>query len=402
MPVKKGVKILLIVALVLATAVVSAGLTLYLTSVAAMPDSLVETDPVKAKMDEIGAYLEAYFIESYDPDALTAAAADGAAAAMIEATGDEWSYYISADEMADHMEQMENSYVGVGVTIQSSELGVEITKVTEGGPAWQAGIQAGDILTHVDGQSTVELGVDGTPDLVRGEVGTAVHFTLLRGETVLELDLVRAEIVTEVATAELLDGNIGYITIANFDQRCAEQTLNCIQSMLDQGAEALLFDVRFNGGGLKDEMVRILDTLLPEGPLFRSVDYAGQEEVDMSDASCLEIPMAVIVNEDSYSAAEFFAAALQEYGAAEVVGVRTSGKGNFQYTLALSDGSAVALSVGRYCTPNGVSLSDVGITPDVEVDLEYEDYVSLYYGTLERENDAQFQAAVDLLMTKIS
>lgn len=399
MPVKHVTKILLVIGLVILTAVVSVGLTLYLT---AMPASRVETDTVKAKMDEIGSYLEAYFIDEYDPAVVAAAAADGAAAAMIEATGDPWSYYISAEEMESHVEQMENSYVGVGVTIQMVDLGVEITEVTKGGPADGAGIRPGDIVTHVEGQSTVELGISGTQDMVRGEVGTDVHFTVLRGTEVLELDLIRTSIIAVVAEGRLLEGNIGYITIDNFDQHCAAQTLTCMQSLLDQGAEALLFDVRFNGGGLKTEMVQILDVLLPKGPLFRSVDYAGQEEVVMSDASCLSIPMAVLINEDSYSAAEFFAAALQEYGAAEIVGTQTTGKGNFQYTLPLSDGSAAVLSAGKYCTPNGVSLSDIGVTPDVAVDLEYEDYVSLYYGTLEQDDDAQLQAAVEVLLTKIS
>jgi len=399
MALKKAVKILLIIGLVLLTAVISAGATLYLTS---MPDSAVDTDPVKAKMDEIGAYLEAYFIDEYDPDVVAAAAADGAAAAMIEATGDEWSYYISAEEMAAHVEQMENSYVGVGVTIQLVDLGVEITSVTKGGPADEAGIRPGDIVTHVDGQSTAELGVPGTQGVVRGQVGTDVHFTILRGEEVLELDLTRAEILAVVAEGQLLEEKIGYVTIANFDQHCAEQTLDCVHDLLDQGAEALLFDVRFNGGGLKTEMVEILDVLLPEGPLFRSVDYAGREEVIMSDKTYLPIPMAVLVNEDSYSAAEFFAAALQEYDAAEVIGMQTTGKGNFQYTLPLSDGSAAVLSAGKYRTPNGVSLSGIGVTPDVEVDLEYEDYVALYYGTLEQAEDEQLQAALEVLLTKIS
>ena len=167
-------------------------------------------------------------------------------------------------------------------------------------------------------------------------------------------------------------------------------------------SKALVFDVRFNPGGLKDQMVEVLDTLLPEGDIFRSVDYAGREEVDKSDAACLEIPMAVLVNEDSYSAAEFFAAALQEYGVAEVVGMQTSGKGNFQYTFNLSDGSAVALSVGKYFTPSGKSLTDVGVTPDVEVNLDYADYESLYYGTLAHEEDEQLQAAVEVLREKIS
>ena len=396
---KRATKILLVIGLVILTAVVSVGLTLYLT---AMPASQISTEPVKAKMDEIGAYLEAYFIDEYDPEVVAAAAADGAAAAMIEATGDEWSYYISAEEMQAHTEQMENAYIGVGVTIQMVELGVEITDVTKGGPADGAGIRPGDIITHVDGQSTVDLGVPGTQALVRGEVGTDVHFTVLRGKDVMELDLTRASILAVVAEGQLLEGKIGYVTIDNFDQHCAEQTLACVHELLDQGAEALLFDVRFNGGGLKTEMVEILDVLLPEGPLFRSVDYAGQEEVIMSDMTYLPIPMAVLINEDSYSAAEFFAAALQEYDAAEIVGVQTSGKGNFQYTLPLSDGSAVALSVGKYCTPNGVSLSEIGVTPDIEVALEYEDYVSLYYGTLEQADDDQLQAAIDVLLTKIS
>ena len=112
--------------------------------------------------------------------------------------------------------------------------------------------------------------------------------------------------------------------------------------------------------------------------------------------------MAVLVNEDSYSTAEFFAAALQEYEAAEVVGVQTVGKGNFQYTLPLSDGSAVALSTGKYFTPKGVSLTEVGVTPDLQVDLSYDDYLALYYGNLEPEEDEQLQAALELLQTKIS
>ncbi len=396
---KKSVKILLMVGAILLTAGVSSIITLYLT---AMPASAVSSDPVKLKMEEIGSLLEAYFIDEYDPAALETAAADGAAAAMVEATGDQWSYYISADEMAGYTEAHNNAYVGIGVTIQMAELGVEIVEVTPGSPAQEAGILPGDIITHVEGQSTLELEVPGTQNVVRGEPGTTVRFTILRDQAVLEIEAVRAEIIAQVTTGQLLENGVGYVKITDFDVHCAEQTLACIEDLLDQGAKALLFDVRFNGGGLKTEMVAILDYLLPEGVLFRSVDYAGREEIIESDAACLQLPMAVLVNEDSYSAAEFFAAALQEYDAAEVIGVPTTGKGNYQVTLPLSDGSAVALSVGKYQTPKGVSLSGVGITPDVEVDLEYEDYVELYYGTLEQDKDQQIQAALKVLLTKIS
>ena len=172
--------------------------------------------------------------------------------------------------------------------------------------------------------------------------------------------------------------------------------------MTDAGAKALLFDVRFNPGGYADELVKVLDYLLPEGDLFRSVDYAGHEEVDTSDASCVELPMAVLVNEESYSAAEFFAAALQEYDWATIVGSQTYGKGNFQSAFRLSDGSMVNLSIGKYYTPGGRSLTETGVTPDVVVDLDDEQYALLYYGALERDEDPQFQAALDTLTQEIS
>lgn len=396
---KKALKVLLVCFLILAATVVGSVLTLFFMSVS---QSSIDTNPVRAKVDEIGACLDAYFIDDYDPDVVAQAAADGAAAAMVEATGDRWSYYISAEEMDAYNEGFYNEYVGVGITIQLAEQGLQILSVTEGGPAEEAGILVDDILTHIDGTSSLELGVEGAKKVVRGEAGTTVHLTLLRGEETLEMDVQRRQIITPVAEGQMMDGNIGWIKIYDFETHCAEQALACMEDLLDQGAEALLFDVRFNGGGLKTEMLKVLDALLPEGELFRSVDYAGEELIDYSDENCLDLPMAVLVNEDSYSAAEFFAAALQEYEKAVIVGQKTVGKGNFQYTIPLSDGSAVALSVGKYYTPKGKSLTDVGITPDMEVDLSEEDYISLYYGTLEAVEDEQLQAALSELLRKIS
>lgn len=361
-----------------------------------------DTAPIASKLDEIESYLADYFIDDYDPEALSAAAADGAASAMIAATGDQWSYYISADDMQAHNEQVNNAYVGVGIVIQVTDDGMKVTSVTAGGPAEAAGVQPEDLLVAVDGQATEDLTLDETKNLVRGEAGTEVALTFVRDGETLEMTLTRSNIISPVATSDLLDDGIGLITIENFDAHCAEQTLACVDSLVEQGAKAILFDVRFNPGGYKDEMVTVLDALLPEGDIFRSIDYAGREEVDRSDDNCLDLPMAVLVNEDSYSAAEFFAAALQEYGVAEVVGMPTSGKGNFQYTFTLSDGSAIAISVGKYFTPQGKSLTDVGITPDVEVDLSYADYEALYYGTLDREDDEQMQSALEILREKIA
>lgn len=362
---------------------------------------LLSTDGVKYKMQAIGHMLDTYFIEEYDEAAVEQAAADGAAAAMIAASGDRWSFYISASDMQAYEEQMTNTYVGIGVMIQAVDAGMEIMSVTPGSPAEEAGVRVGDICTKVEGQETADLGVDGTQAIVRGEPGSFVNMCFMRDGREFEAEIQRRTIISDVAELEMLD-HIGLIRIYNFDQHCAEQTLACVDRALESGARALLFDVRFNGGGLKTEMVEILDALLPEGELFRSVDYRGTEEIDRSDAACLELPMAVLVNEESYSAAEFFAAALQEYDAAQIVGVQTVGKGNFQYTLDVGDGSAVSLSVGKYYTPQGKSLTDVGVTPDVEAELSYEDYVSLYYGSLPSDEDEQIAAAVNVLKERLA
>lgn len=358
---------------------------------------LIPTDAVYYKIQSLGQLFDTYFIDEYDPSVMEEAAADGAAAAMVEATGDRWSFYISASDMDAYEEQMNNSYVGIGVTILEVEDGMQVMAVMPGSPAEEAGVQADDICVEVEGQKTAELGLDKTQELVRGEEGTYVSMGFTRNGTLYHVDIQRRAIVSDVATLQMLEDDIALIKIANFDMHCARQTLSCISDAMDQGAKALLFDVRFNGGGLKDEMVEILDALLPEGDVFRSVDYRGVEEVEVSDASCIEIPMAVLVNEDSYSAAEFFAAALQEYGVAQVIGAQTIGKGNFQYTLDVGDGSAVSLSVGKYYTPNGISLTDVGVTPDVEVGLPYEEYLALYYGNLAQDKDEQLQAAIEAL-----
>jgi carboxyl-terminal processing protease len=195
----------------------------------------------------------------------------------------------------------------------------------------------------------------------------------------------------------MLEDKIGLVTIKNFDSRCAEETIAVVEQLLAQGAEGLIFDVRFNPGGYKKELVKILDYLLPEGVLFRSVDYSGKENTEMSDAQCLEMPMAVLINENTYSAAEFFAAALHEYGVAKLVGQPTTGKGHFQSTFKLSDGSAAVISIGKYCTPKGASLTDVGLTPDVLVEVDEETYAQIYYGELPPETDPQIRAALAAL-----
>lgn len=348
-----------------------------------------------SKLDQLETIIDERFIEDVDMTALEDAAAD----AMVTATGDRWSYYIPASQYASYVEQMQNAYVGIGVTIQPSEepAGLEVVQVTAGGPAEAAGIQVFDVIVEAEGQNCSEIGMEETRNIIRGEAGTQVQLTINRQGETLAFTVTREKIDVPVATYEVLDSGYGLITISNFDSKCAHETIAAIEELMEQNVKGIVFDVRFNPGGYKHELVEVLDYILPEGPLFRSETYDGKTETDTSDAGHIEIPMAVLVNGDSYSAAEFFAAALQEYDYAIVVGEKTCGKGYFQNTITLSDGSAVALSVGKYFTPNGVSLAGVGITPDVTVEVDEDTYAAIYGRALEPSEDPQLQAAISAL-----
>ena len=306
---------------------------------------------------------------------------------------------MTKEQYLRYQDTMANAYVGVGITVQAREdqQGIHIIDVTVGGPAEEAGILAGDILVAVDGTSITGMALNDASALIRGKEGTAVKLTVLRGEERIELTVTRRRFQTPVATGEMLEGNIGLITIENFDARCADETIAAIEKLQAQGATALIFDVRNNPGGYKHELVKVLDYLLPEGPLFRTEDFRGKEDVDYSDEEHLDMPMAVLVNLSSYSAAEFFAAALDEYDSAVVVGEKTFGKGYFQTTFALSDGSAVNLSVGKYYTPNGNSLAGKGLTPEVEVVVDEATSAAIAAGTLEPQEDPQIIAAINAL-----
>ena len=348
-----------------------------------------------SKLSQLQSLIEERYIEGADPTALE----DAAANAMVAATGDRWSYYIPASEYETYQENMANAYVGVGITILSSEEveGFRIMSVTPGGPAEEAGIQKDDVLIGVDGQDVRQSDANQVRNLVRGEEGTDVVLTILRGEEELEITVQRRHMETPVATYTMLENQVGLVTIENFDSRCSEETIAAIEALREDGAQKLIFDVRNNPGGFAEELVKVLDYLLPEGDLFRTERYDGYEDVDVSDENFLDMPMAVLVNGDSYSAAEFFAAALQEYEAAIVVGEHTSGKGHFQTTYQLSDGSAVALSIGRYYTPKGLCLEGVGIEPDVPVTVDEDTAMEIYFDSLPWKEDPQIQAALDAL-----
>ena len=341
--------------------------------------------PGSNKLDQLAAIIEHRFIGEADMILVE----DAAATAMVAALGDRWSHYIPAAEYADYVHNQKNEYVGIGVAIQKrqDDTGFDVVEVNKGGPAEKAGILPGDIITHVDEESVMELDSTGLSSLILGEENTKVSVTVLRSKETLHFTVTRKPIYSSAVAGVMLTQTTGYVRIANFYTGTAKEAIKVVEELMNQGAESLVLDVRNNPGGYTDEMVELLDYLLPEGPLFKTVNYNGTEELETSDVACLEIPMAVLMNGNSYSAAEFFAAALDEYDWAVTVGEQTVGKGYYQITTPLSDGSAVSLSMGKYFTPRGINLAEAGgLVPDIPVEPA-QGYVSL-------EEDPQIHAAL--------
>lgn len=347
--------------------------------------------------------LENLILTSFAGDADKTKIEDAAADAMVNAMGDRWSYYIPAAELPSFLENSENAYVGIGVTVQATDdnSGLMVIAVQPGGPAEEAGVQVGDVIIQVDGESAQDRTVTEISAMIKGEEGTVVSITVLRSGEGITMTVARKRMETTVASSKLLNEHVGLVTIQNFDERCADETIAAIKALLNQGADMLLFDVRNNPGGYVDELTKVLDYLLPEGNLIRTVGTDGSDETVTSDADCVKVPMAVLVNENTYSAAELFAVDLSEYGVARIFGQKTSGKGFFQQVFQFSDGSAAGISVGRYYTSQGNNLEGTGLTPDEEIKLDDESEVLLYNGMLEPENDAQLQAALSYLMDKV-
>lgn len=346
--------------------------------------------------------LEQLILDNFVGEADQTLMGDAAANAMISALGDRWSYYISAEEFAEYQEQKQNAYVGIGVTITQRQdgAGLDVTEVTKGGSAEEAGILPGDVIVSVGEQRIAGMEMNDIRALIRGEEGTAVEITVLREEKEHTYTVTRKQIHTPAATGKMVAEDIGLVKIVNFNGNCSKETIAAIEDLMKQGAKKLIFDVRYNPGGYASELETVLDYLLPEVRLFQMEDHLGNKSEATSDAQCLQIPMAVLVNGSSYSAAELFAAALWEHDAALLVGEQTTGKGYYQITYTLPDGSAVGLSVGKYFTPKGNHLEGIGLTPDKVVPVDENMAAAIYAGTLDPKDDYQIQAAIAALSEK--
>nr|WP_297274359.1 S41 family peptidase [uncultured Agathobaculum sp.] len=351
------------------------------------------TSAVESKLREIDRIAAQRYVGELDEETV----ADYAAVGYVTGLGDQWSSYIPAEQYEAYRLSSEGKGCGIGVSVITGDDGVRVCLVYDDSPAAQAGIEKGDYIIGAEGLTVEQDGADAVIDAIQGEEGTevTVSFSKEKGSAVQQATMQRAMVTQKMAWGQMLDGNIGYIRIENFHAGVADQFQQVLDGLLVDGAQSLVLDVRHNGGGRVKEMSEMLDPLLPEGTIMTLRTKSGSETVYESDAEMIDQPMVVLVDDQSISAAEFFAAALQEYDRATLVGTHTTGKGRAQQTFELSDGSALNLSVEEYFTPKGNNLAGVGIAPDVEVALSDAQLADFYF--LAPDEDPQLQKAVEIL-----
>ena len=321
---------------------------------------------------------------------------DGIYAGMMNGLGDPYTVYYTKEEYKALNEDTEGKYSGIGAVVSQNPNTkiITIVKIFDNSPANDAGLQVGDIIDKIDGEEVAGTDMDIlVKTKIRGEEGTSFKMTVLRGDDrkEVELDLIRRSIEVETVAGKMLDNNIGYIAVSQFDAVTSEQFKSNIESLQSQGMTKLIVDLRGNPGGLLDQVVDMLDYILPDGLVLYTEDKYGKREEYYSDGSHeLKIPMVVLVNENSASASEVFTATFREFEWGTVVGKTTFGKGIVQNVLPLGDGTAVKITTQHYYPPSGYDLHKVGIKPDLEVDLNE----GAKIGT---DSDNQLSAAIDIL-----
>lgn len=314
--------------------------------------------------------------------------------AYVSGLGDPYSQYYTKEEFEQIGQSAAGSYCGVGVYVTYDEngRGIKILQVIEGGPAEDAGLEEGDIITAIDGNAIVLDDFDMATSPLAGEEGTKVTVTILRNGKEKDYELTRSVIKQNYVKSRMLDNNIGYVYLAQFTASSVEQFKNAVEELKKDGAESIIFDLRYNPGGVLNGAVSILDYLLPEGLIAYVEDkYGNRKDYKSTDGTDeLDIPCVVLVNENSASASELFTGALKDRGYATVVGKKTFGKGIVQSLFALGDGSGLKITVERYFTPNGVCIHGTGIEPDIEVEYDKDKFY-------EDGTDTQLEAAIDYL-----
>ena len=364
-------------------------------------DDFLMSKEVRLKISQIKSIIDKYYLNDIDEDKMT----EGMYKGLVSSLQDPYSVYYTKDEFEALMESSSGSYCGIGAYVsQDVKTGViTIVKPFEGGPAYEAGMLPGDIIYKVQDEEVTGKDLSEIVSKMKGEEGTTVDIEIIReGESEpIKLTIERRTVEVPTISYEMLEDKVGYIQIAEFDEVTGPQFRSAITDLDKQGMKGLVIDLRNNPGGLLDTVCDMLDRMLPEGLIVYTEDKNGTrtEEVKSTAEESFDKPLVVMINGNSASASEVFAGAIQDYEIGTILGTTSFGKGIVQSVIPLSDGSGVKVTVSKYFTPKGRNIHEIGIEPDVVVELKDDLKTKI---TIDKSEDNQLQEAIKIINEKSS
>ena len=335
-------------------------------------DAVTDSDgigsEVEGKLNAIDSVLESFYFGDVDDET----AKDNIYKAYLNSYGDKYTMYYTADEYKALKESTNGKFYGIGAVCQlSGEGGVLLVDVYDNGAGYQAGLRSGDRVVNVDGRDITDMELSSAVALIKGDKGTSVTLEVIRGTERLTFSVVRDAVEAKTVSYTLLDNNIGYLSISQFEEVTTKQFKAAVEDLQSQGMKGFVIDIRNNPGGLLDTVVGMLKYMLPDGLIVYTEDKQGnRKEYKGQDNDEFNLPLAVIVNGNSASASEIFAGAIQDYGKGTIIGTQTYGKGIVQTVKPLTDGSAIKFTIAKYFTPKGQDIHGKGVTPDMVVEYD--------------------------------
>lgn len=360
---RKGLLTGLIIALTIACILMTAILLFVYRS------SEVLTPRAKAKVAAISNYIQDNYIDDIDIGDLQ----EGMYKGLLEGLGDEYSKYYTPEEAEEFNSDVTGEFCGMGAVLTVNDAGeVVVLKVYDGSSAQEVGLRRGDIIVAADGALASSMELSEFTSYTKGAEGTSFTLTYRRGDETNQVKVTRKKVTIPSVTHKMLEGGIGYIEISEFSKNTYSEYIAAVNDLKAQGVRGMIFDLRFNGGGLVDSAIKILDEILPKSRIV-SLQMKGQSDMvfDSDDEKALNMPIAVLVSGRTASAAEIFAAAIKDNNYGTLIGYKTFGKGVIQKSLTLQDGSVVSVTNGKYYTPNGESIHEKGIEPDIQLEFDY-------------------------------
>ena len=386
---------------VVVTACVTVNATNYVNRFAAFFPARTDEQNLINKITAVESFLDSAYLYDYDKTELTEAAIGG----YVEALDEPYTHYYTREEFTEYMGNLSDEYTGIGVVVSVNKNDeIEVISTFENSPAYNAGILPGDILIKVDGEAYAGSQMNAAVAHIKsGKSGEPVTVTIRRGDEEKDFTIERGAIETDSVSGEMLDNGIALIRISAFNTAAGSGSRDTytefketVERLQSEGMEKMIIDLRDNPGGELTVVCNIADMLLPEGTITYIEYKDGDRDTYSSDDEALGIPMAVLINGNSASASEVLTGALKDYGVAEIIGTTSYGKGIVQSVMPFADGSGLSLTVARYFTPAGVCIHDIGIEPDITVEMP--DEYSIYYASsIPHKDDPQLQAAIKSL-----